>query len=223
MKSKIVNIIIFIFFITSYAYSMTGEEAMLKLNERLNSAGTLSGKISFSYQSGQTFSGIFMYMKPGKIYVKFTEPPGKVIVTNGRRLWVYDSLTDVCGVQEIDTEEVSTEAEPDNKDAKSGTETRAKLRGGIFFLYKSYTSKLISDDSSQHTVELTNDNRMYSNIKIVLNSDFMLNSASFSDKNGGGFVIKLSDVKAGEKIAPGLFNFNVPAEAQVIKNPLDVR
>jgi outer membrane lipoprotein-sorting protein len=223
MKYKIFFIILFIFCVSSHAFPMTGEEAMIKLNERLAGAGTLTGKISISYQSGQNYSGIFIYMKPGKIYMKFTEPPGKVIVTNGKKLWVYDSLTDVCGVQEMDTEEVSAEIDPEKKDVKPGTEIRAKLRGGIYYLYKSYETKLISDNPSQYTVELTNESRMYSKIKVVLNSDFMLASASFNDKNGEGFVIKLSDVKSGEKITPGLFNFNVPAEAQVIKNPLDVR
>lgn len=220
MKYRIIFILLTILYHSSYAFPMTGEEAMMKLNERLAGEGTLQGKISISYQSGQTYSGIFMYMKPGKIYVKLTEPPGKLIITNGRRLWVYDSLTDICGVQEMDTEEASSGSEVDNK---PGNGIRSKLKGGIQMFFNNYKTKLVSDNPSQYTIELTNESRQYSEIKFVLNSDFMLTSASFNDKNGDGFVIKLSEVKTGEKIAPGLFNFNVPAEAQVIKNPLDVR
>jgi outer membrane lipoprotein-sorting protein len=219
MKYKIIIILIFIFRVTAPAFPMTGEEAMTKLNERMSGAGTLTGKISVSYQSGQTYSGIFMFMKPGKIYVKITEPPGKFIITNGKKLWIYDSLTDVCGVQEMDTEEVSTVNEADNKPS---TEIKPKLRGGLYFLFKNYAAKLITD-AANHTIELTNESRQYSEIKIILNPDFMLASASFKDKEGNGFTVKLSDVKAGEKIAPGIFNFHVPAEAQVIKNPLNIR
>ncbi|MBN2403647.1 MAG: outer membrane lipoprotein carrier protein LolA [Spirochaetes bacterium] len=192
---------------------------MAKLIERMDSAETMKGKITISFQSGESYSGVFTYMHPGKIYVKFNDPPGKIIVTNGKKLWVYDSSTDVCGVQELDTED--SESDKEDGDKQSG-EIKAKLMGGISKFFRTYEAS-ISENTSQSVIELVNDNRKYSDIKFIVNLEFLLTSAVFKDKNGDGFVIKLSDVKIGEKITPGVFDFKAPANAQVVKNPLDIR
>jgi outer membrane lipoprotein-sorting protein len=203
---------------SSSVFALTGDEAMAKLVERLAGAETVKGKVTISYQSGEIYSGNFMYMHPGKMYVKFSDPPGKLIVTNGKKLWVYDSTTDVCGVQEMETVDVSDKQDTD----KQSKDIKVKLMGGISKFFRAYETR-ISENTSPPVIELFNESKKYSEIKFILNADFMLSSAVFKDKEGDGFVIKLSDVKIGEKITPGVFNFKAPANAQVVKNPLDIR
>lgn len=220
MKYKIILLMLLLIPVSisinfSAASALTGDEALAKLSEKLANAGTMKGKINISYQSGEIYSGIFMYMQPGKLYVKFTDPPGKLIVTNGKKLWIYDSTTDVCGVQELET---YGEVSEDNE-----KQIRPRLRGGIQQFLQGYESTYTSGSSSQNIIELVNPNKIYSDIKFILNSDFMIISAVFKNADGNGFSIKLSDVKTGDKITPGIFNFKAPANAQVIKNPLDVR
>jgi outer membrane lipoprotein-sorting protein len=217
-----IQTIVFVLCLLCYSASvsaLTGEEAMAKLIERLAGADTLKGKITISYQSGEIYSGIFMYMHPGKMYVKFTDPPGKLIVTNGKKLWVFDAATDVCGVQELETEEVVSDKQDNDKQTKG---IKPKLMGGISRFFRTYETK-ISENPTQPVIELSNESKKYSEIKFILNPDFMLSSAVFKDKEGDGFSIKLSDVKIGEKITPGVFNFKAPDNAQVVKNPLDIR
>ncbi len=198
-------------------YALTGDEAMAKLIDRLAGAETIKGKIAISYQSGEAYSGIFIYMHPGKMYVKFTDPPGKLIVTNGKKLWVYDSATDVCGVQELETIEAA-----DKDPEKRSKDIRPKLTGGISRFFRTYEAR-INVDTPLPVIELFNESKKYSEIKFMLNSDYMLTGAVFKDKEGDGFVIKLSDVKLGVSVPPGVFNFKAPANAQVVKNPLDIR
>jgi outer membrane lipoprotein-sorting protein len=217
-RKKAILLSLYLMIYSSPVFALTGDEAMAKLVERLAGAETIKGKMAISYQSGEIYSGIFMYMHPGKIYVKFTDPPGKLIVTNGKKLWVYDSATDVCGVQELETVDV-----PDKQDTdKQSRDIKPKLMGGISKFFRTYETR-ISENTSPPVIELYNENKKYSEIKFILNADFMLSSAVFKDKEGDGFLIKFSDVKIGEKITPGVFNFKAPANAQVVKNPLDVR
>jgi outer membrane lipoprotein-sorting protein len=218
-KIRIIIISLFLLYFASSVSALTGEEAMAKLVDRLAGAETMKGKITISYQSGEIYSGIFIYAHPGKMYIKFTDPPGKLIVTNGKKLWVYDSTTDVCGVQELETEEIK----PDKDDTEKQTKAiKPKLMGGISRFFKTYEARM-SENSSQPVIELSNESKKYSDIKFILNPDFMLSSAVFKDKEGDGFMIKLSDVKIGEKITPGVFNFKAPDNAQIVKNPLDIR
>ena len=63
----------------------------------------------------------------------------------------------------------------------------------------------------------------YSEIKVVLNSDFFPKGMIFKNIDDEGFTIELKDISTGERITPGIFNFDVPADAQVVKNPLDIR
>jgi outer membrane lipoprotein-sorting protein len=222
MIHRKIRTIIFVLCLLCYSssvFALTGEEAMAKLVERLAGADTLKGKITISYQSGEVYSGIFIYMHPGKMYMKFSDPPGKLIVTNGKKLWVYDAATDVCGVQELETEEAGSDKQDNDKQTKG---IKPKLMGGISRFLRTYETRF-SEGSSQPVIELSNESKKYSEIKFILNPDFMLSSAVFKDKEGDGFMIKLSDVKIGEKITPGVFNFKAPDNAQVVKNPLDIR
>jgi hypothetical protein len=51
----------------------------------------------------------------------------------------------------------------------------------------------------------------------------MLKKVKFSRENGDGFTASLSGVILNEPIASGVFDFNPPANSQVVKNPLNVR
>jgi outer membrane lipoprotein-sorting protein len=223
MKSKLFYLILILTGLllnASGAVSLEGNEVINKLNERFKSIDTMKGQLTITYQSGEVFSGIFMYMNPGKIYVKLTDPPGKLIITDNKKLWVYDSTTDVCGVQELEMNE-----EDEDKEAveKQENDIKTKLRGGIERFLRGYEVIDISGDALSYVIEMVNDKRKYSDVKLFIDAEFMLSKAIFKDKNEDGFSVELSGISTGEIIPPGLFNFNVPANAQVVKNPLDIR
>ncbi len=182
-------------------HALTGDEAIQRFQERMNSIGTMSGTISWTDAQSQTLTGSFKFMAPGRVYVKFSAPSGRIISSNGKRLWVFDSSSNVCGVQDLD---------------KSGS-------GGIAALVNGYLAILASQGPSGYTVKLKNSDKHYSDITIVLDASFLLKKAVLMTKDGNGYSVTLSGVRTGEGMAPGLFDFSVPPNAQVVKNPLDVK
>lgn len=183
------------------ASALTGDEAVGKFQARMNSVGTMSGTISWMYQSGQGYSGTFKYMAPGKILVKFTSPSGRILSSNGRKLWVFDSSSNICGVQDL---------------ARGSS-------GGLAGLVSGYLAILTAQGPSGYTIKLKNSERAYSDITLVLDGGFLPRKIVLLNKAGDGMSITFSNVRTGESMAPGIFDFSVPSNAQLVKNPLDVK
>lgn len=216
------TIILILILFPSAALPITGDEALQKFKDHMAGIKTMKGQISLVYQNGEMFSGNFKYMFPGKIFIQLSEPSGKTIISNGKKLWAYDSLSGICGVQELNIDVEEDKQKNENKD-KENKRFRIQDRGGPSVLLSGYQVTAVSEEKSGLSIELTNESRRYTEIKLVLNNEFMLIKAIFKNTKDEGFMIKLSEVKTGEKIVPGLFDFNVPANSQVVKNPLDIR
>lgn len=221
MKQIKIIITILMILSTAPAFSLTGDEALQKFKDQMAGIKTMRGQISLLYQNGEMYSGSFKYMFPGKIFIQFSEPSGKTIVSNGKKLWAYDAASGVCGVQELDIE--VDEDDKDFKENAGSKRIRVQDRGGPSVFLSGYQVTAVSEEKTGVTIELMNGTRKYTDIKLVLNNEFMLIKAIFKNDKDEGFMIKLSDVKTGEKITPGLFDFNVPANSQIVKNPLDIR
>lgn len=188
-------------FISLPLWALTGDEALNKFRGRMSSIGRLTGILSIQSGSGETVTGSFKYMAPGKIYVKLSNPGGKTIVSNGRRLWVYDSSSNICGVQDL-----------------SGG-----YSGGIAGITSGYMAIVTSQNSSGYTLKLKNESAAYPEIIIMTDSSFFLRKAVLKDRNGNTMSFSLSNVSFSGNVVKSLFDFNVPANAQVVKNPLNIR
>jgi len=181
-------------------YSMTGQEALSRFKSRMYGIPKMTGIISWSGKSGQTYTGNFKYMSPGKIYVKFSSPGNKILVTNGKKLWVYNPGSNICGVQDL---------------ARGAS-------GGIAGLVSDYMA-IVSESGSGYRIKLKNNDRTYSEITLFVDSSFMLKKAIIRDKEGDGFTFTLSNVDTSAAVMKTLFDFNVPANAQVVKNPMNIK
>jgi outer membrane lipoprotein-sorting protein len=51
----------------------------------------------------------------------------------------------------------------------------------------------------------------------------MIKKAVFRNEKGDGFAATFSGITVNEPISPGSFDFSVPSNAQLVKNPLDIR
>jgi len=181
--------------------ALTGEEAVEKFKSRFYSAQTMKGQIALSYSSGEMFTGSFKYMAPGKFDIKFSVPSGKEIITNGRKLWVYDKSSNVCGVQDVDR----------------------SLSGGVAGFISGYMAIASSSGAADTIIKLKSPNKFYRDISITVDSSFMIKKAVFRNEKGDGFQATFSNITFNEQIAPGAFDFSVPPNVQLVKNPLDVR
>lgn len=184
-------------------YGLTGEEAVLKFQQRMNAINTISGTISWMQKSGENYTGNFKYMGPGKIYIKFINPSGRILASNGKKLYIFDSSSNICGVQELDKTNPAS--------------------GGIVGIIYGYKATLAAQGPSGYTIKFENTERAYPEIILTLDASFLLKKAILTDKEGEVFSIMLSNLQIGEKMAPGTFDFNVPPNAQVVKNPLDIK
>ncbi|MBN1531268.1 MAG: outer membrane lipoprotein carrier protein LolA [Spirochaetes bacterium] len=187
---------------TTELYPITGDEALAKFRGRMLGIGKLSGVISWSTGSGQSLAGTFKYMAPDKIYVKFSNPSGKILVSNGRKLWVYSPSSSICGVQDL---------------------AAGSSSGGIAGMTADYRAIVTSQSSDGYTIKLKNSDKAYPEIILRVDSSFFLKRAIFKDKDGDGFSFTLSNVNFSPAVMPSLFNFNVPSNAQTVKNPLNIK
>ncbi|MCP4130670.1 MAG: outer membrane lipoprotein carrier protein LolA [bacterium] len=202
MKSiiRIIVLPICLFYATA-SYSLTGDEAAAKFRSRMYGISKLTGIISWSDHTGQTFTGSFKYLNPGMIYVKFSSPAGKIVVSNGKRLWIYSPSSNICGVQDL----------------------YPGSSGGIAGLTQGYMAILTSQSASGYTLKLKSGGKTYPEIILLLDSTFFLKRAILKNGAGETTSFSISNRSFSAPVMRSLFDFNVPANAQVVKNPLNVR
>lgn len=185
----------------AYAYALTGEEAVARFQQKMRSISTLSGTISWTTSNGFTYTGTFKYKAPDKLYINLTAPGGKAIVTNGKKLWVYDKSSNVCGVQDVGE----------------------GYSGGVASIVSGYNALLASQGPGGYTIKLRSFEKAYPEIVIVTDANFLLKKLILKDKNGDSTSYTLSNVIAGENIPAGYFDFKPPTSAQAVKNPLNIQ
>ena len=181
-------------------FAITGDQAIARFKATMFSVGKMTGNISWSGSGGQRFSGNFKYMAPGRIYIKFSNPSGKIIVSNGRKLWIFNKASNVCGIQDL---------------GGGGS-------GGIAALVNGY-SAIATPRGSGYTIKLKNNDKHYSQIILIVNRNFFLKTAILKTKSGQGISFTLSNVNTRAGIMKGLFDFRVPPNAQTVINPLNIK
>jgi len=181
--------------------ALTGDEALNSFRNRMNSIGKLTGVISWAEPSGETYTGSFKYMSPGKIYIKFSNPSGKVIVANGKNLWVYTPGNNICGVQDL---------------GGGGS-------GGIAALTTGYYAIVTSQGPGGYTIKLKSNDKSFSEIILMVDSTFFIKKAILKSKDGGSYNFSISNTSTTTAVIPSIFDFNVPSNSQVVKNPLNIK
>jgi outer membrane lipoprotein-sorting protein len=200
MKYKVLFITLLMSFLITPAFAINGEEALARFKSRMLGIEKMTGNISWS-TSGSNVTGNFKYMNPGKIYVKFSSPSNKVVVANGRKLWVYDPGSSICGIQDL---------------AGNGS-------GGIASLVNDYLAIVTAQGSGGYTLKLKNNNKTYSEITLILDSSFMLKKAVLKSKDGENMTFTLSNVDTSASVMKNLFDYSVPSNSQVVKNPMNIK
>ena len=201
MKRRFISAIPCILVLTTLAYALTGEEAILRLQQRMASVSRVSGVASITYDSGESMTGAFVYAKPNKFHIKFSNPSGKEIITNGRKLWVYSSVSKLCGVQDLDT----------------------TFSGGLGGVVSGYPAILTSQRADGYSLKLKDDTKHYAEIQLGLTHDFFPEKMVFRTADGKGFTVILSNMNFSPRVIDSIFDFNVPSNCQVVKNPLNIK
>lgn len=199
MKQAITSLAVLI--MITYVHALTGEEAVVRLQQKMRSISTLSGTISWTTSNGFTYTGTFKFKSPDKLYINLTAPGGKTIVTNGKKLWVFDKSSNVCGVQDVGE----------------------GYSGGIAAIVSGYNALLASQGPNGYTIKLRSFDKPYPEIIIVTDADFLLKKLILKNKQGESTSYTVSNVIVGENIPSGYFDFKPPTNAQTVKNPLNIQ
>jgi outer membrane lipoprotein-sorting protein len=197
---RYISAVIIIMFAAA-AFPLPGEEAVQKFRTRMYGLKKLTGVISWTSIEGQTYSGGFKYLSPDRIYVKFTSPTEKVLVSNGKTLWIYSPGNRMCGIQEL---------------AKGTTS------GGIAGMVAGYDG-IASGDEQGYIIKLKSDDRQYAEIILSVDGSFLLRGAIFKRDDGRIMSFSLSGLSADADVRPSLFEFTVPKGVQIVKNPLNMQ
>lgn len=201
MKRRIIYLVLVIAIpCTVHLYALTGQEAVARLRSRMFGIGTMTGTISWSHSSGMMYTGTFTYKAPGKIYVTFSRPPGKSIISNGRTLWTYNSESKICTIQEL-----------------SGGGS-----GGIAGIVRGY-SAIAAPNKVGYTIKLKNNEKRFTDITILVDTSFLLRRIMLKTGTGETLIVNLSDVNTGVDIKPDIFDFKVPENVQIIKNNVQIQ
>jgi outer membrane lipoprotein carrier protein len=182
-------------------FPLPGDEAVAKFRSRMLGLKKLTGVISWTSIDGQTYSGGFKYMAPDKIYVKFTSPMEKVVVSNGKTLWIYNPGNRMCGIQELE---------------------KGTTSGGIAGLVTGYDG-IASGGDTGYIIKLKSDEKQYPEIILSVDGTFLLKGAIFKRDDGRIMSFSLSDVSSAPDVKTSLFEFTVPGGVQIVKNPLNMR
>jgi len=181
-------------------FAISGDDAVARFRARMGGAEKLAGTISWTTANGTIYTGAFKYMRPGMIHVRFSSPPNKTIVSNGKKLWIYDSSSNICGVQDL---------------GSWGS-------GGIGGMISGY-SAIASGGDGGYIIRLKSATRNFPEIVINTDSSFMLRRATLKNRNGDMISFTLNLLDSTGSVSAGMFNFSVPSNAQVINNPLNIK
>ncbi len=162
-----------------------------------------------SQQNGQV-----KYKSSDKLLVNFYNPSGQKIIANSDIMWIYIPSMNVVAEQDLKN--------------KSGIFSNTE--SGLKRLFSKYHYKFdskdqpetLKDGSKYYTIQLKQKESRsgYRTMKLWVDADYMIVRASGETSTGKKVDISFSDIKKNIDLPNGLFKFEVPSRARVIKNPM---
>lgn len=162
-----------------------------------------------------TQSGILRFKASDRLLMEFTNPARQKIVSNGEMMWVYIPSLNVVAEQDLMSE--------------SGIFTSGS-EAGLARLFSKYHYRFASkeepetmpDGSKMYTLILKQKETRsgYRTIKLWVSESYFIVKAEGETSTGKRVVISLTNIKTNIDLPNGIFKFEIPATARVIKNPM---
>ncbi|MCP4135369.1 MAG: outer membrane lipoprotein carrier protein LolA [bacterium] len=164
-------------------------------------------------KSNQT--GTIKYKAKDKLLLEFRSPYGQKIVSNGKMMWIYIPSMNVVAEQDLKS--------------SSGLLT-SSTKTGLRRLFAKYHYRFASkeqpetqsDDTKVYTILLKQKESRsgFRTIKLWISEDYFITRARGETSSGKKVDITFSRIKINNGLQNGIFKFDVPASARVIKNPM---
>jgi len=160
-------------------------------------------------------SGVLRFKATDKLLMEFTQPARQKIVSNGEMMWIYIPSLNVVAEQDLMS---------DSGLFSSGSQA------GLNRLFSKYhyrfaskeEPELMKDGSKMYTLVLKQKESRsgYRTINLWIREDYFIVKAEGFTSSGKRVEITLSDIKTNVDLPNGIFKFDIPASARVIKNPM---
>lgn len=162
-----------------------------------------------------TQTGILRFKSADKLLMEFMQPSRQKIVSDGKMMWIYIPSMNVVAEQDLMS---------DSGLFTSGSEA------GLNRLFSKYHYRFASknepetmtDGSKMYTLVLKQKESRggYKTINLWISENYFIQKAEGYTSSGKKVEISLTDIKTNVDLPNGIFKFDIPATARVIKNPM---
>ena len=162
-----------------------------------------------------TQTGVLRFKASDKLLMEFYQPSRQRIVSNGEMMWIYIPSMNVVAEQDLMSE--------------SGLFSSGS-QAGLNRLFSKYHYRFASKDepetmkdgSRMYTLVLKQKESRsgYRTINLWVAENYFIQKAEGITSTGKKVEITLSDIKTNIDLPNGIFKFDIPATARVIKNPM---
>ena len=160
-------------------------------------------------------TGVIKYKANNKICIEFSQPYGQKIVSNGKTMWIYIPSMNVVAEQDLNA---------DTGIFTSGT------KSGLNWLFSKYHYRFDSKDqpaeqddgTKKYTLFLKQKESRsgFRKLKLWVSEQYFIVRARGETTTGKTIDITFSNLKINPSLLNGIFKFDMPAHARVIKNPM---
>ena len=162
--------------------------------------------------STTTSRGTLYQKRPDRFLMKFSEPAGDVIVSDGRYFWLYYPSADAKQVLRA----------PASSNAAGGVDLQAQFLGDPLrrFTHTYHGTETVSGRKTHVITMVPKENVGYKSLKVWVDAqDALVRRFVLTENNGVVQEITLSNLSINPALANDLFKFTPPANAKIIENP----
>ncbi|WP_346836393.1 outer membrane lipoprotein chaperone LolA [Microbulbifer sp. SAOS-129_SWC] len=181
-------------------------DATDELSRLLQPLNSISGKFqqTLTDERGEVLqksSGDFSVQRPGKLRWKTGEPFPQLLVTNNKKLWLYDPDLEQVTIRPVD---------------KRMKDTPALLLGGKVEEIRG--SFEVTSKKGAYHLKPKNASSPFKTMEIRFAKNGLPDSMTVRDSMGQTTKIKFRGLKANPKLSAALFTFKPPAGTDIIKD-----
>ena len=220
--SRIIILYVCIFYIGQVqAQFVHHAEVVAEVKKKFKDIETYKANFSIKImESGKqkVSSGIVYYRKKSKINFTFLNPPGDLIISNGRKMWVYIKRLNTVGVQTLDIKKA-------NLYQSVGQE-------GLISLFQRYHYRFDSINQPRDVLNYKHyvlsldekvDSGSFHKITLYVNANTkLIRKLVAISRSGRRVELEFKRIKLGEELSNSLFTYRVEGNTRVVENPLTV-
>jgi outer membrane lipoprotein carrier protein len=186
------------------------DQAAIHLRKQLDAMNTLQGSFTQTLfdKNGKKLDeskGTFMMQRPGKFYWKTESPAPQLLVSNQKKIWLYDPDLETVNERLFSDDLQKTPALLLSEDVE-------KLRKNF-----SISRAQLAAKTEKYTLTPKVTDGLFQELILVFAND-QLTEFHIKDSLGQLSNFLLANVKRNQPVAEDLFNFVPPANADLIKN-----